>query len=317
MTPLITDPLQPVFVIAGAAFCVCLMATICSPALTLFSQILASAQKKVFYDKFARQLATMATTLGVLCFTTMAAGILHTALEEPALFEGPLRLPLMAALGTLTLAFALQVIYSLTWNSLKKNKALHRLFGLFAGLAMFTAVFLSLGLKRTVLAAGLSIPSSAPALDTFLAVYSIPAQSVFWPLLAQALLAGIGAAGALGLCYLLLRREADNYGRDYYNFSTAYCARCALIPSLLQTIPAALLLWMSQPVLSPFALENPFVLLWAAGIAIPLLACAGWMIVAVSAAPLRHKPAMITAPVLLVAGYAVQMFAALRVYALI
>jgi hypothetical protein len=41
------------------------------------------------------------------------------------------------------------------------------------------------------------------------------------------------------------------------------------------------------------------------------------MIVAVSAAPLRHKPAMITAPVLLVAGYAVQMFAALRVYALI
>ncbi|MFV0421751.1 hypothetical protein [Oleidesulfovibrio sp.] len=317
MTPLISDPLQPVFVFAGAAFSVCLLATICAPLITLTSQILASSRKKVFYDKFAKQLATMATTLGVLCFTTMAAGILHTALEEPALFEGPLRLPLMAALGVLTFAFALQVTYSLTWNSLKKNKALHKLLGLLAGLAMFTAVFLSLGLKRAVLTSGQSISSGSSFVDVFLTVYSIPIYSVFWPLLAQALIAGMGAAGGLGLCYLLMRREADNFGRDYYNFSAAYCAKCALFPSMLQTVPAALLVWMSQSLITPFTIQNPFLALWAAGIALPLLSCILWAVIAKSNTPMRHKPGMIIALFLLVTGFAVQMLAGLRIYGLL
>ncbi len=314
MSPITTDPIQIILVLAGAAFGTCILATMCTPLNCLVSQIMGVTRKKIFYSKYAKQLANMGTSLGVVCFTTMTAGIMYAALENPLLFEGTLRLPLMGALGMLAFAFALQVAYALTWSTLKGNM-LHRLMGLLTALSMYTALFLSLGFKRLTLMPAPSTPAT-DLVETLLSMYSIPIVAVFWPLFIQLIFAGSGAAGALGLCYLLLRRKADNLGRDYYIFSIAHCARHALLPTILQTVPACMLLWMSQATRSFFSIDNPIVLVWAIGILLPLVSCGFWLAIAKSSTPLRHKPGIIVALLLLITGFALQLLAALHTYSL-
>lgn len=310
------DPKQSFFALAASLFCLCILASIISPVIAVFSQWLAMLHKKIFYDKFAAQLSRMGSQLGLLCALAISGGLISYTLENPGFFAGFLRTVLISAFAVAALGFVLFFVYSQLWKACKKHKVLHSSIGAVAALTLLAGAYMLLGLKNAELLP-VAIPApDASQWDIFLQVYGAKANALFYPLLAFLGTVGISTAAIFGLCYLLLRRNKDDFGRDYYNFSLGYCSMWALLGGVLQTIPSVFLLLQAMPlaVLQAEGFANPLFLVWAAGILLPLLACIIWAVTAKSAMPLRHKAGIIGGLVLFIAGVTVQSFMLLHLH---
>lgn len=302
MTPMLISPTQAAASLAASCISLILLAVAASPAIAVTSQQLAIRQKKNFYDKLARQVASMATTLGCIFFTGIAAASIHTAVQNPEMFQGPFRMPLMVCIGTVAFSFAALMAYTASWKILRQSKGLHMLIGMFASILMISAVFLISGLTNSMTMEGHVLSATDTPLQIFITVYTVAPTSLMWPIFLQTLLGGLGAAGMLAQGYLLLRRNRDDFGRDYYKFAVPYCAKWAIIPTLLQLIPAAWLFTMLMPSFGTPELINPALWCWIAAGALPLLSCFLWMRVLRSETPLRHKASIILAiPIMIVA----------------
>lgn len=310
MTPMLISPAQAVTALVASCIGLVLLAIAASPAIAVVNQQLAVLHKKTFHDKLAKQIATMATTLGCLFFTAIAAGAVHLAIQNLELFQGPFRLPLMASLGAVTFSFALLMAYTLLWKSMRQSKSLHMLIGLFSAISMLFALFLCYGLADSMLRVGHVVPAGAGTMEIFAAIYTIPPSSPTWPVFIQSLLGGFGASGMLTQCYLILRRNRDDFGRDYYKFAVPSAAKWALMPTLMQLAPAAWLFFMLQPVLGTPAADNITMWCWLTAAVMPLAAAAFWIRVMRSETPLRHKISMIIAVPLAIIGAAAQLLAA-------
>ncbi len=307
MTPMLFSPDTMATALAASFVGLVLLAVGTTPILAVACQQLAILRNKNFYDKLAKQLASMATTLGGVFLTAIAAGAAHAAIRTPEIFQGPFRLPLMAVLGTVTFAYGLLVAYTLLWKTLRQSKSLHMLIGAFTAVTMGSGIFLVLGLARSMMQLGHAVPANAGNLAIFTTIYSIPAGSLTWPLYAQCLIGGIGAAAMLGQCYLLLRRNRDDFGRDYYKFAAPTCATWAIVPTLLQLLPAAWLFTILRPALGPVSADNPLMLCGAIAGALPLAACLLWVRVRRSETPMRHKVAIILSLPLALAAVSAQL----------
>ena len=102
-------------------------------------------------------------------------------------------------------------------------------------------------------------------------------------------------AGAFGAVWLLLRRKADDFGRDYYNTMVPWCTRWArnawVLLWLLLVASSGLEIWQTWQTTGVFMQQDAIfqslrVLLW-------LLPALLWTLVARSATPLRQKPALV------------------------
>jgi hypothetical protein len=98
---------------------------------------------------------------------------------------------------------------------------------------------------------------------------------------------GLGLGMNLILCWLLLRRERDNYGRDYYNFAVRHGAVWLV---LCTTLAAVCGLGMQILLLRldgrAFTLNEPE--LWISSL-LHASCIAFWVLIARSHTPLRHK----------------------------
>lgn len=312
MTPMLISPDHIITSLAAAFVGLILLAIAAAPVLAVIGQQRALLQKKIFHDKLAAQIAAMATTLGCVFFTALTAGAVHTAIQNPDLFQGPYRLPIMVCMGTITFSFTLLVAYTLLWKSMRQSKSLHMLIGLFATISMISGVFLAFGLGESMLRPGHLSAGNASPLEIFTTIYTIAPTSLVWPLFLQSLLVGLGAAAMLGQIYLVLRRNRDDYGRDYYKFALPVCAGWAIAPTLLQFVPATWLFLLLKPSLGPLVQTNPVVYCWAAAALLPLIACALWVRVRNSETPMRHKAAIALALPLTLTGCAAQILALLQ-----
>lgn len=75
--------------------------------------------------------------------------------------------------------------------------------------------------------------------------WSLAGEPLLWLVAGHALFMAAAAGGGLSLLYLLARRNAEDYGRDYYVWSVKRCAWWALIAGVVQAAWAKAVFWRS------------------------------------------------------------------------
>jgi hypothetical protein len=238
---------------------------------------------KIFRNKFGQQAATLALILLPLGLAAAAA-----AWYAPK----PAGLPLAALAGDFyrfswlpagiaAVGAALLLVYRAAWQPLKDRKALHAAIGFAASLAFFAALALTAGGVQAARTAQLPAAARLGALDL---IFFTPPLAVL-----ELLLTAVAAALALCFLYLLARRKADDFGRDYYIYTVALCLRWAGLPAL---VLAGLETWRFLAGLALLgSAENlaPLLWLWPAAPVCALLAAAACFAVSRSLTPLRFK----------------------------
>ena len=122
-------------------------------------------------------------------------------------------------------------VYSGTWYQLRRSKALHRVLG---GVSLAAVLAGAYSVMNVV---SLWMPHTETTAGTLWEMMWYPAHWAIGPVMAAVIGNGVGAAGILGMGYLVLRRNRDDFGRDYYRFALPQAARWG--PVLL--VPVAIL----------------------------------------------------------------------------
>lgn len=276
------------------------------PMLSVISIKLSALLKRAFYAKAAQQTAQMSLLCGLVASMLLAACFLWLASGEPALLLFPYRLPTIVtgcAIAATLLLFGAYVL----WHPAKGLFIVpHTLLGLVAAHCSFASLFLCVGMIRQLFH---TVPEIDPSLawDAQLRLFFIiPGDSFFWPLLLEAVPLGFAFAGAFAGVWLILLRQRQDYGRDYYAFALPYCAKWALFTTLL-AIPAAVYAMLrGREIMLPELSHSPSLLLDVLSIALPLLGCALWTLVIRSEHPMRRKVSVFAAAFFLLMGFAGQ-----------
>ncbi|QJT08476.1 hypothetical protein [Oceanidesulfovibrio marinus] len=277
-----------------------LLAALGGPFIALVSEIAGRAQKKVFHDKFGKQMATMSVVFSLCALPFCLGGWAVLAFRHPAyVLEGVLS-PLLGqasifVLGVLAVALLLMLQYQTTWARLKDIKVFHITLGVLAVIVSIAGVYMLLALKRVMI----QYPEAFavdPSLQSFVSVArSIPLASTFWPFFAAVVLAAPAAAGGLGLLWLLMRRNKEDYGRDYYAYAFKRSAKFALAFGVLAACAVAWhAVWLAPRIselgLASIDLMKPEWMGLAVSILAMFTACILWGVIAASKTPLRQKP---------------------------
>jgi hypothetical protein len=242
---------------------------------------------KIFTDKFGQQAATFALLGGVWLFLVLLAGALALRFLSPGLAPYYLGLPfpLAAVAGAILAGAAAFLTYRGSWQRLKTQKTLHGAIGLTATVLLWAAVYVGLAAARPLI---LHLPPATGA-----AFLLPPGNSLFWRLLALALPLSLGLAGTFTGAWLVWRRDRDDFGRDYYNFTLRLSARFGFCGHVLALCALA---WLTLGLL-PLAGELTTVLavslgLYGTGLLLTLV-CLGFIMPQENA--LRHKVLLVAA----------------------
>lgn len=272
------------------------LAALGTPLLATFTEIVGLAKGSVFHRKLARQLSLGG--LWVLLYSLIVAAAVGYAVYDrrpeflaPWLANQPLWLPLAGALGALLL---FGVLYAATWKALKDLKALHVVIGLLQSLGSLVSMAALAELTRLVATTPVDIIKLLEPLE----LAAVPGRT--FPALT-----GMGAAlaltvgGAWGLVYLLLRRNRDDFGRDYYGFALRFTAVWAALFAVVQLGFHAWAATLLQPWADPARMP-----IWAGAAGFSAVGTLLLGLAAASPTPLRHKPTIILAAVALVLSMA-------------
>ncbi|THB62990.1 MAG: hypothetical protein D6E12_17905 [Desulfovibrio sp.] len=205
------------------------------------------------------------------------------------------------------LSLVLMLAYRFTWKALSKAKGAHITLGVVSALTVTAAIIYVLFLKRTLFLYPVAFTID-PSLATFFgSMPSIPLDSFFWPMLGQVTALAICSCGALGLLYLLARRQRDDFGRDYYAYAAKHFATWAVLAGVVQFPFQTWLYYTLIPILRTTSPMSD-ILVVSLGLAALMLAlaCVCWGWVRRGAAPLRKKPAIILGALFLLGGIACQ-----------
>ncbi len=281
----------------------CILAAGGAPLLALTGERQALARKRVFLDKLGGQLGAMAGILA-LCTLPFSLGLwlmswagnwLFLSLERSDLplpefslaLAGPANL---LTAGVYALALALVTAYWLTWKPWRTRKDAHSLLGVLAVAAAAAAVLLAVGLRHGVLASPGLLPADI-GLERLAATFL---QGPLPALLAgHALALAVSAGAGLGLCYLLLRRNKEDFGRDYYAFACKQAAEWGLVGGSLALFLGGWLSFALMPGLAELRFNDAVAQFHFLGLLCLFMSCICWALVQGSAAPLRLKPAMV------------------------
>lgn len=267
--------------LAPAFFSLLGMAGIGSPAIAVLGEISAKTKKKVFFDKYGQQTGAMGLILLILLIAIYGATIGLGMSRYPQLIQANLTPSSPFFLGTIGMGvFALfGLVYFLTWKKMRNAKPLHIILGLISALAGLGAVAIVTPAKLTF-----NMAQGSPSQEALaqIGAMALP-MSVMYALLV------LSAAAALSLVYLVIRRNKDDFGRDYYNFSLRLAARWATLPMVAFLGCQGWLFATLTEKIKTLVLGTPLAYIWG-GLTILGVACALiWIIIARSESPLRLK----------------------------
>ncbi len=276
-------------------------AAVVLPFVVLFGLIRAHFGRRSLLERCSRQQARFGNFLNWL-FVVCAAG-LWLAKVFPTEELHPLHLlALFASAALLLFGTLVWTLVVAAWKPLRKWPVLHGILAFLAGTSLALLPVIGLVLGRLVVQ-GVELPQEAD-INT-LADLLVPSFSdPFWAYFGLIHFLEVASAGAWGLCWLIARRKADDFGRDYYVFAANWCGEwaawggwCSL---LLAGVLCAMLRW--QGLLS---FHNANTLLFVVSLFGALLwASVLWTVVARSATPMRHKIGMAAAVLLLLVAVA-------------
>lgn len=272
------------FLIITALFCLPLFLFLAAAGLPMASAALLFAppkRVKVFRDKFGQQTATLCLLAGFLGLAFLFGFSFSRSNPAGISFWLAWPLPLLPMAGVV-LAGLLALVYRATWQGFKNKRPLHALIGVAATLVAWTLAYFVVISFRHLAATG-AASATTPML------FLPPLDSLAWYYLPLALALSLTLAGTAASLYLVLRRNKDDFGRDYYNYAVKLACKWALIfclPALILHIGLAFRLKLAT-----MALPNAALFLWSALAARVCLAvaCLFWVLVLKSQNPLRLK----------------------------
>lgn len=259
-----------------------------APAIALVSELISLISGKPFPARAARQMSRLALGGHVLFWLVIAAcaALLSTQPFWQSEFVTGNRLLLMAALALPFFGSIALAGYDLGWKVARERKTIHFLLGCLANVPIKYGYWALAGLGLLFFrGVSLGSPDFLP-----------PWGSALWPLMALWLPLSLCLAAVIGQCYLLLRRNADDWGRDYYRFAAPFLAKWHLICGL---VVLAVLVWLYASLKGVFNLHLPQIFHAAlAGMACLGVAMLLSLLVTVSENPMRLKVSMVVAAVL-------------------
>jgi len=267
--------------LAPAFFSLLGMAAFGSPVVAVLGEIAAKTKSKVFYDKYGQQTASMGLILLILLLIIegVAIGVAYT--KFPQLIEkfaNPAS-PLMGAFIAFGVFIVLGLPYLLLWKKMRNSKGLHITMG--AGAAIAAIVLIAIGVPAKLM---IALPP-----ETAKAQIALGMQSMILPMAIMYTILIIAAAAGLSCAYLVMRRNKDDFGRDYYNFSLKLAARWATIPMVGFLACQGWLFAVLPDNFKTMVLETPLGIIWAVGTGLGLICAIVWILIARSQAPLQLK----------------------------
>lgn len=270
-----------------------LVATLAAPLLAAISQLLAKTRSRIFYDKFAKQVAQMGLLLGLctLPFTGSMWALFYTQHPVASIpdFSHPLlSLPALLPIVLYVLGLFLLSVYASNWKRWKGKRIFQSLFGWLAWISLACAAASLMLLKRTMQTYPQAFAVD-PSIESYLsAIQTIPLNSAVWPLLGVTLLGGIGAAAVLGGAYCLSRRDKEDFGRDYYAFALKAAAWWGAAGCTLGSLATGGYAYMMMLPLQEGP-DHPIIQAGFVAAGLQLLAALLMLFLAPSATPLRRK----------------------------
>ncbi|WP_428566400.1 MAG: hypothetical protein ACP59X_06220 [Solidesulfovibrio sp. DCME] len=197
------------------------------PTITAMTGLRQIKRLKIFIDKFGQQAATFALLGGLWIFVVLGAalGAVRFLLPAKAPYFAAVPWPLAALAGPVLAGAAAFLCYRGLWQRLKTRKPLHGAIGLAATLLLWLAFWAGLAMLRPF-CLGLAVPADPAFLVP-------PGNSLFWRMLAEGLTLSVGLAGTFTGAWLVWRRDKDDFGRDYYNFTLRLAARVGFVGQVL------------------------------------------------------------------------------------
>ncbi|WP_432737544.1 hypothetical protein [Maridesulfovibrio sp. FT414] len=293
------------------------LAAIGAPILAVILEITAKARKKIFYDKLAQQVTALSLilyTLFILCIGGAAAYFCQKLPWLKDWFINPSS-PVMMFYVTLAVALLGLIPYKYTWKALKKNKPAHVSLGILGMLGGTASIHVATVIMKQFFT--MQTQSATPE------VPQIPFYTHFcqMPDNASLCLAGIYLIMALSFAatasgfYLVLRRNKDDFGRDYYKFSLPVISRCALAPTIvLLTAVAGVIYYMVNPNFDLLYKDLTSAVTLGSSLFLILVCCAVWVVTWKSETPMRHKIGLSFAPFLIIIAHAALLGGAMKVY---
>lgn len=259
-----------IFLMSGWAFC---------PLLALWARLAEAAKHRIFYNNLSRQICQAGLAFAIpslLGFGTLAAFQLSKGGAMLAAGE----------ISALSGFFLLQLTSLVSWKRLRKAApAQIALLALTAFAALSAAALLLSSLISWPERAGLDLAQEATRHSLFNVDYYAA-----WAFTGWLALIGLALASAWSTCWLLMRRNRDDFGRDYYNFAAGRGCGLAFTAGTASLLACAALLVLLQA--GCFAASLPLLaqpLAALAVITLHVVCCVLWFLAARAAAPLRHK----------------------------
>jgi hypothetical protein len=263
------------------------------PVIALVSGLLGWGRRFPFLRKFGQQVSRLAlysSLVWIACLAGLAWWVQssppwRTAVLEVADWRE------LAALGAIVVCgLVFLAAYTATWKALKQRPLVHGLIGLISAAGMNIGLVWGLNLALVVLT---GLQGQTNGLPAQLPSSLQPVQfELLWPAAAQTAPLLLGGAGVLAMVFLLLRRNRDDFGRDYYRFAVPCAARWSLLFGLQVGGPALAIPLMGQ---TAQGLEPSFM---AVGLSACLLLLASAVLsglVLRSGSPLRLKGSIVSA----------------------
>ena len=300
-------PLEVMLPCALAAVAAAFVLAACfGPMAAVVSEKLSVSKQRGFYAKTGQQMAQMSFFFGILAIGLLVACVLWIAADEPAIFQFPYRMPLIVTGGIITLAAAVLGLYVILRPKKGPSTTVHALIGFIASLCSLSALFLCTSTARRLLQTVPDIAPELPLSEQLTQFFHIPADSLFWPLLLEAVPLGFAFAGAFAAVWLIIMRDRQDFGRDYYAFALPYCAKWALFATLLAIPAGAYAMLRGESIMLPELSHLPSLLLDFLSVILPLLACGIWAAIIKSEHPMRRKISAFIAWLFLLTGFAGQ-----------
>ena len=255
------------------------LAALGSPLVALLGEIAANTKKRVFYDKYGQQTAAMGLSLLIVTIAVYVVGGFLAVNRRPQLMDSfhPMTPESMIAMGALATFVLFAAVQALTWKKLRTSKGLHISIGVVAALA--SAIWIALTIPAKL---QLSLPGAQTA---NLAM----AESLALPLTVMHVFLLVSAAAGLSLAFLVLRRNKDDFGRDYYTFSLNLAARWAAISMIAALLCHGWLLAVLPDAARTLTMNTPLLFVWIGAAALALTCIGVWAALARSKAPLQLK----------------------------
>ena len=201
--------------VAPAFFDMTALAALGAPLLAVAGLTVASTRASALPDKLAQQLTRMGALLAVLSAVATAAVWQMGTARWPGLFADLRHWLDQAgsapayALWTVGLFMALSVLSTALNRPLLRRRPLRLCLALATAVAAVGAVLACLNTAGRFVR-HLGLDRGDVPLDP---------RALAWPVLADSLALALACAATLGLAYLVLRRNKDDFGRDYYRYA--------------------------------------------------------------------------------------------------